>query len=274
MANTTSSPNFPKVDYNMSFDGVIQATRMSLFLQSFTHHIVSYNDLSEFATDLPILKEEATRVATKNADEKYLSYLKHSGNFDLWVPSLDKSLALRAAVIFGNAKQVEATLSDPMLTSSAFSQKNTDLLSIAAMKGYRDVVELLIKDPRVRPNGALLWAVRNDDIDIVRILMRSGRVDCAERDPHTGDTPLLRAVGDHKQGIEELLVSGGYSRSELPSTRLPSVTEPLNSKRDANPTGPIVMELQDWGMARVLSRFKNIKVDWTKRSAGPEDGSG
>jgi len=59
-------------------------------------------------------------------------------------------------------------------------------LRLAAEKGHLDVIERLLRDPRVDPaddrNSAIRWAARNGHLDVVERLLRYPTVDPTARD--------------------------------------------------------------------------------------------
>ena len=66
----------------------------------------------------------------------------------------------------GNIDDVKQLLSviDPSI-------KNNYAIRWAAENGHKDVVELLLKDPRVDPNNSVIrWAARNVHKDIIELL--------------------------------------------------------------------------------------------------------
>ena len=62
---------------------------------------------------------------------------------------------------------------------------NRDLIK-AAQNGHLDIVERLLKDPRVDPadydNDAIRWAAENGHIDVVERLLKDPRVNPADDD--------------------------------------------------------------------------------------------
>jgi ankyrin repeat protein len=109
-------------------------------------------------------------------------------------PGDSNNLALRKAVLGGHTQVVRRLLQSPSVNPSARSIISslglrivgTDEfgsmtpLEIAAAKGYDEIADILLSDPRVNPadrnNKALLLASRNNHVDIVKKLLQNDAV--------------------------------------------------------------------------------------------------
>jgi hypothetical protein len=60
------------------------------------------------------------------------------------------------------------------------SSRNNYFVRLASSKGFAEIVKLLLTDPRVNPsvkdNEALFNAVRNGNIETVKVLMEYGKL--------------------------------------------------------------------------------------------------
>ncbi|HEV7858414.1 MAG TPA: ankyrin repeat domain-containing protein [Pyrinomonadaceae bacterium] len=123
------------------------------------------------------------------------------------------TLDLLQAASDGNLEGVRACLA----TGADVNAKNAEgwtALMIATLKGYREMVQTLLKQDRVQVNArshhgwtALCYAVSMGDSETIRILLAAGAE--VNAPDHDGWTALMQAAGEGNLECVEILLAGG-----------------------------------------------------------------
>lgn len=121
---------------------------------------------------------------------------------------------LLVAATNGNAQMVDILVEEKGINVNATDSRGQTALSRAAERGHKDVVQALLKSPRVDPEQKdkvfnrtpLSWAAGNGHADIVNLLLRAGS-DVNSADSY-GRTALWRAAAARQTEVcKELLKS-------------------------------------------------------------------
>lgn len=98
-------------------------------------------------------------------------------------PSFAHAARLGEAVSGGHAAVVKLFLDDPRIKPNDANGAIVMLLETASIKGYADVVALLLSHPKIDPtlpkNKALTFAIKHGKTDVVKLLLDDGRFDPA-----------------------------------------------------------------------------------------------
>lgn len=142
------------------------------------------------------------REAIKHSHVNLVHWLLSSVNVK--VNSLYKTgdVPIRHATKVGHIDVMEVLMASNDLDPNVRCGYNIDApLHVAVEKGFRDAVELLLKDGRVNVNvesqrgsTSLHLAVKQDKIDIARLILAHPKVDVNIVNRY-GDTPLFEAIG-------------------------------------------------------------------------------
>ena len=97
-------------------------------------------------------------------------------------PALHENVAIRAASINGYIDVVDRLLKDPRVDPSVYRNQ---AIIYASENGYSSVVDRLLVDPRVNPsasdNYAIIQASHNGHLKVVKRLLKDRRVDPADQ---------------------------------------------------------------------------------------------
>ena len=122
---------------------------------------------------------------------------------------------LHSAALQGHTEVVQILLRRHDLDVNAFdpSQNSRNALMLAAIYGHVRVVELLLGRDDVRPNlqadrTALMYAASDDQLEIVKFLLRDPRVSVNERDELGATALMLAAYFGYTMIVEALLDAG------------------------------------------------------------------
>ena len=122
-------------------------------------------------------------------------------------PSIKNNCAIRWAAKKGHKEIVEFLLKDPRVDPSA---EDNYAIRLAASAGHKEIVEMLLKDPRVDPsdNEALIIAASNGCKDIIEMLVKDPRVN-----PSAGNNFILgMAVASGNRRLVELIFNHPNAR--------------------------------------------------------------
>ena len=126
-------------------------------------------------------------------------------------PSADNNDAIREASREGHKEIVEILLRDPRVDPSA---NNNWAIRLASENGHKEVVELLLMDKRVDPsdwdNYAIYWASEKGLKEIVEILLRDFRVDPSVND----NEAIRRAIKNKHYEIVQMILN--HPKCNLP----------------------------------------------------------
>ena len=187
-------------------------------------HLAAYFGLTQLVADLignspnldvqDSLGHTAMMYAAVEGHHMVLAQLVEAGA-SVNITDHDGSNVLHRAVRQGRADVVEILLksADIDVNVGDPSQRSRTALMVAALYGYTKVVKLLLERKDLRPNlradkNALMYAAMDDDLDIVKLLLRDPRVLINDQDDF-GATALMLAAYSGCESIVEALLDAG-----------------------------------------------------------------
>jgi len=124
---------------------------------------------------------------------------------------------LAIASLLGNRKAIEVLLKHG---ADLGDRINPTPLMNASLKGHKDIVEMLLShgaNPDIQNNfgqNALMFAIQENHIEIVKLLINTGNSGINKKDSRLGRTPLMLAIERNNQEIISILISNGSNIDE------------------------------------------------------------